>query len=50
MTIPNLILDLKSDISVKRYRKYTQIDEKSDVLKNDLFSNSHAKLVTGHFG
>ncbi len=29
---------------MKRYRKYTRIDEKTDVLKKDLFSNSRANF------
>jgi hypothetical protein len=44
MTIPNLALDLKSDISVHRYTQNTRIDEKFDVLKNDIFSNSRANF------
>jgi hypothetical protein len=41
MTIPNLVLDQKFNFSMQRYMKNTRIAEKSDVLKNDLFSNSH---------
>ncbi len=50
MTIPNLVLvqrllDQKSDFSKQRYTKNTKIDKKkSDVLKNDLFSNSRAYI------
>ncbi len=33
MTIPNLVLDLKSDISLQRYRKYTRINGKFSLLK-----------------
>jgi hypothetical protein len=41
MTISNLVLDLKSDFPKQRYTKNTRIVEESDVLKNDLFSNTH---------
>jgi hypothetical protein len=44
MTISNLVLDLKSDISVQRYRKYSRINEKSSLLRNALFSNSRANF------
>ncbi len=33
MTISNLVLDLKSDISVQRYRKYSRINEKFSHLR-----------------
>ncbi len=45
MAIPNLVLDLKSDISVQRYTKNTRQDEKFDVLENDLFSNSRSNSI-----
>jgi hypothetical protein len=37
MTISNLVLDIKSDISVQRYRKYTRINEKFSLLRNAFF-------------
>jgi hypothetical protein len=44
MTIPNLVLGRKSDLSMQRHTENTRIGEKSSVLKNDLFSNSHANF------
>jgi hypothetical protein len=44
MTTPNVVLNLKSDFSAQRYRKYTRIDEKISPLKDDLFLNSHANF------
>jgi hypothetical protein len=41
---PNLVLDLKSEFSMQRYRKYTRINVKFSLLKNELFSNSRANL------
>jgi hypothetical protein len=44
MTISNLVLDLKSNISLQRYRKYTKIGEKFSLLRSALFSNSRANF------
>ncbi len=44
MTIPNLVLDLKFDKSMQRYRKYTRINEKFSVIRNALFSNYRANF------
>ncbi len=44
MTNLNLVFDRKSDLSMQRYMKNTRLGENFDVLKNDLFSNSHANI------